>query len=74
MHMVRLLALMYRFEWSFIVLHDVNTNTLQTLTSMFDIAEHTGYVVSDFPIQAPIYLYTTMAFMSRNIAEIMWNM
>jgi len=41
---------------------------------MFDIAKHTGYVVSDFPIQAPIYLYTTMAFMRRNIAEIMRNM
>jgi len=31
--------------------------------------KHTGCVVSDFPIQAPICLYTMMASMHGNVAE-----
>jgi len=49
------------------------------LTSMFDIAtryvlyvrrERTGCTVPDFPIQAPIYLYTKTAIMRRSITEL----
>ena len=40
--------------------------------SLYVKGKHTGY--ADFPTQAPIYLYTTMAFMRRSIAEIMRNM
>jgi len=49
------------------------------LTSMFDIAtrymlyvrhERTGCIVPDFPIQAPIYLYTKTAIMHRGMTEL----